>query len=92
MTTLLDESPNSHGARRQRSVWARVWSTPTPRWTGRRERTWHFAVYNANHEVVLYDNTGDYQIVLRDALIRVDALRHMVIAGHTLPRYEGVVG
>jgi len=38
--------------------------------------------------VVLYDNTGAWEPMLTAALIRVEALRHMVTAGHTLHAYE----
>lgn len=73
-------------------VRARVWSTGRFRqsrgkhgWNG---LTWHFAVY-AGETLVLYDNTGDYQKMLTAALIRVEALRHMQIAGHKLKAYKG---
>lgn len=78
-------------------VRARVWSTGrfVPRGRlrrGERHRstglTWHFAVYNSAGEVVLYDNTGAYKPILNAALIRVEALRHMEIAGHKLKPYS----
>lgn len=37
--------------------------------------------------VVLYDNTGSWQPMIRAAQIEVEALRHMVTAGHELPEY-----
>lgn len=64
-------------------VRARVWSTGA----GRR-RTWHYKVTRPDGETVLYDNTGHFDPILRSALIRVEALRHMVIAGHELPIYQ----
>jgi hypothetical protein len=66
-------------------VRAQVWSTPSRR--GR--RTWHYRVMNAKGETVLYDNTGCFEPILRSALVRVEALRHMEIAGHRLKRYKG---
>jgi len=39
-------------------------------------------------KTVLYDNTGNFAIILRTALIEVEALRHMVIAGHKLKEYR----
>lgn len=74
------------------TVRAKVWSTGAGRGsrTGRRtRRTWHFEVYNSRGEVVLYDNTGSFEPILRDALIRVEALRHMETAGHRLKPYRG---
>lgn len=65
-------------------VRARVWSTGT----GKR-RTWHYRVTRADGKTVLYDNTGHFEPILRAALIRVDALRHMVTAGHELGEYRG---
>lgn len=38
---------------------------------------------------MLYDNTGYYDPILKAALIRVEALRHMQIAGHELKAYKG---
>jgi len=66
-------------------VRARVWSTPGVQ--GR--RTWHYRVMRADGATVLYDNTGAYEPILRRALIEVEALRHMVIAGHKLGKYKG---
>jgi hypothetical protein len=43
----------------------------------------------ADGATVLYDNTGAYEPILRRALIEVEALRHMVIAGHKLGKYKG---
>lgn len=64
-------------------VRARVWST------GRgRRRTWHYKVVRGDGKTVLYDNTGHFEPILKDALIRVEALRHMVTAGHKLGVYE----
>jgi len=66
-----------------RIVHAHVWST------GRgRHRTWHYEV-KAGETVVLYDNTGAWEPILRASLIRVEALRHMLIAGHKLEAYQG---
>ena len=72
-----------------REVRAKVWST---KYRGS-PRTWHYAVLNSAGVVVLYDNTGGgrkvYNKILRSALIRVTALRHMEIAGHKLGEYTG---
>lgn len=70
-------------------VKAKVWSTLQLDFKGRLSRTWHYAVLNCAGEVVLYDDTGAYAPILRDALIRVTALRHMEIAGHRLHPYTG---
>lgn len=79
------------------SVRARVWSTRGAtvnviingvhyrRYT---HRTWHYEVYNSRGQVVLYDNTGYWRPILQDALVRVEALRHMETAGHTLDPYR----
>jgi|GEM_PF-5843704 len=72
------------------SVRARVWSTtPSHRYRGRHTRTWHYAVYNTAGDIVLYDNTGHWKPIITDALIRVEALRHMETAGHKLKPYKG---
>lgn len=68
------KAPARHG-----KVYAQVYSTGS---------TWHYRVISGG-AVVLYDNTGDYETILRAALIRVEALRHMIIAGHKLSAYEG---
>ncbi|WP_146072851.1 hypothetical protein [Cryobacterium sp. Y62] len=65
-------------------VRARVWSTGE----GKR-RTWHYKVMRADGKTVLYDNTGAFAPIIQDALIRVEVLRHMVIAGHELKEYRG---
>ena len=70
----------------QNPVRARVWSTGK-----KRHRVWHYAV-TCGDNVILYDNTGDYQKILCTALIEVTALRHMIIAGHTLSPYTGSTG
>lgn len=73
-------------------VHGRVWSTLSRDGKGRRYRTWHYAVTRADGRVVLYDNTGKFQLILNSALVRVEALRHMVIAGHKLKPYKGDIG
>lgn len=66
-------------------VRARIWSTP-----GRgKRRTWHYKVVRGDGKTVLYDNTGAFAPILRTALIEVEALRHMEIAGHKLKEYRG---
>lgn len=74
-------------------VKARVWSTGRYRKPRGKHRstglTWHYEVVRPDGKVVLYDNTGSFEPILKDALIRVEALRHMVIAGHDLPVYKG---
>ncbi len=64
-------------------VRARVWSTGN-----NRRRVWHYKVVRSDGKTVLYDNTGCFACILNDALIRVEALRHMVTAGHKLPEYK----
>lgn len=51
-------------------------------------RTWHYVVYFGD-DVILYDNTGDYATVLKLALARVAALRHLVTRDHVLKPYNG---
>lgn len=75
------------------TVRARVWSSGRwhkprgpHRWNG---IVWHFEVYNSRGDVVLYDDTGDYRKIIEAALVRVEALRHMEIAGHKLKPYRG---
>ena len=55
-------------------VRAVVWSTGS---------TWHYAVY-VRGVVVLYDNTGDREAIMRSAMARVATLRHLHTAGHKL--------
>ena len=77
-------------------VRARVWATRNHhrRIAGRSWRhdvantwTWHYEVTRADGAVVLYDNTGDWRKIYDAARVRVEALEHMVIAGHDLPEY-----
>jgi hypothetical protein len=56
---------------------------------GKSGRTWHYAVYNSAGDVVLYDNTGSFEVVMRRAMVRVEALRHMETAGHRIKPYKG---
>lgn len=51
-------------------------------------RTWHYVVYFGD-DVILYDNTGSYEKVLRLALERVATLRHLVVRDHVLKPYNG---
>lgn len=67
------------------SVKARVYSGG--RANGR--TVWHYEVRSSSGAVVLYDNSCGWGVNLRRALIRVEALRHMETAGHSLPAYEG---
>ena len=69
------------------TVRARIWSTSVAPNKYGLKRTWHYEVYNTQGDVVLYDNTGAWPPIFRAALIRVEALRHMEIAGHRLERY-----
>lgn len=71
------------------AVRAKIWSTVFIDPKGRPRRSWHYAVFNSAGEVVLYDDTGYFAPILRSALIRVTALRHMEIAGHRLRPYTG---
>lgn len=66
-----------------------TWTLKPKHWKRRYRATWHFQVFNSAGEVILYDNTGDYDTILKAALIRVEALRHMEIAGHTLKPSRG---
>jgi hypothetical protein len=66
------------------NVKAKVWATRR-----RGGYTWHYAIVSGKDTVVLYDNTGAWEPILCNALIRVKALRHMVIAGHKLEPYTG---
>lgn len=64
-------------------VRARVYSTGSGRF-----RTWHYEVHRpGDGAVILYDNTGAFEPIMRTALNRVEALRHMQTAGHDLPAY-----
>lgn len=72
-------------------VKAKVWSTGKIVSKFGTYWLWHYAVYTEN-AVVLYDNTGDYQKMFTAALIRVEALRHMQIAGHKPKAYSGYIG
>lgn len=64
-------------------------TTPSHRYRGHHIRTWHYAVYNSAGDIVLYDNTGHWQPIIKTALIEVTALRHMETAGHKLKPYKG---
>ena len=79
-------------ANRTNAVRARVWSTGSYHRPRGRHRstglTWHYEITRPDGKVVLYDNTGAFEPIIRDALIRVEALRHMVTAGHPLPEYK----
>lgn len=55
-------------------VRAIVWSTGS---------TWHYIVY-VRGVVVLYDNTGDREIIMRTAQAHVHTLRSLHTAGHKL--------
>jgi hypothetical protein len=80
------------GSPQPEKVRARVWSTGQyhkPRGPHRATGlTWHYAVVRPDGAIVLYDNTGHFEPMLEAALIRVEALRHMVTAGHALPSYR----
>lgn len=67
-----------------KGVRAVVWSTGSGK-----HRTWHYKVMRADGKTILYDNTGHFEPILQAALIRVEALRHMAIAGHKLKEYRG---
>lgn len=51
---------------------------------------WHYEVIDSNGHVVLYDNSCGWELNLNRALVRVEALRHMETAGHTLKPYQGI--
>lgn len=70
-------------------VRGRVWATPGRTGRGKKTWTWHYEVTRPDGETVLYDNTGDWWLIYSAAAIRVEALQHMVIAGHKLGRYKG---
>lgn len=79
---------------KRQPIRARIWSTACRSARCRPKcghYTWHYAVLQGE-TVVLYDNTGSYPKMLRAALIRVEALRHMAIAGHKLKAYRGHIG
>lgn len=68
-------------------VRGRVWATRS-KYRGRVSWTWHYEVTRADGKAVLYDNTGDWRKIYDAARVRVEALDHMVIAGHKLPKYD----
>lgn len=68
------------------TVKARVYA----RGTAGGRTVWHYEIRNSAGEVVLYDNSCGWEINLQRALIRVEALRHMEIAGHQLKPYKGI--
>lgn len=51
-------------------------------------RVWHYAVL-VGVDVVLYDNTGDYEKIQNSCRFGVAAVRRLLMAGHLFQPYRG---
>lgn len=47
-------------------------------------RTWYYNVYDSEGKLVLTDNSGSHETILKEALLSVWAVRRIEIAGHYL--------
>lgn len=50
----------------------------------KRHGVWYYTVRDSYGKVVLSDNTGNYDLIMRDAMLSVWGVRRIEIAGHYL--------